>query len=114
MQGLDQAGMETLKVESCVRGNRIYKRIWNPNSWRRVELHVRNYNPYAVAVRHNSAVVSLVPCSCLCSVLRCKVLHAVQLLQEEMNRHIYICTWSGKKSLLPKVLVQRYLHTCRL
>ena len=30
VQDLDRAGMETLQVESCVRGCRFYKRIWNP------------------------------------------------------------------------------------
>ena len=29
VQDLDQAGMKTLQVESCVRGHHIYKRSWN-------------------------------------------------------------------------------------
>ena len=30
VQDLDQAGMEALQVETCVRGYHICKRIWNP------------------------------------------------------------------------------------
>jgi len=60
---VDQAGMETLHVKTCVRGYRKYlQKNLEPNSSPRVELRARNYkqrDPYAVAVMRNSAVVGL-------------------------------------------------------
>ena len=56
--------METLQVESCVRGHHIYKTIWNPTVGEELNCMRETTNsedPYAVAVMRNSAVVDHVP-----------------------------------------------------